>query len=67
MHSTHLVDNRLLRIDVARVKQMLQTSEVSSIRWCATQSQLANCLTKRGANGSLLLEIFHTGQLVIEA
>jgi hypothetical protein len=67
VHSTKLVDNRLLRIDIARVKQMLQIGEVQSIRWCTTFSQLANCLTKRGASGSLLLDIFHTGKLVIEA
>jgi hypothetical protein len=55
VHSTKLVDNRLLRIDIARIKQMLQhTSEVQSLRWCTTHSRLANCLTKRGASGSLI-------------
>ena len=46
IHSTKLVDNKQLRIDISTIKQMLDTSEVDSIRWCSGLSQLADCLTK---------------------
>jgi hypothetical protein len=66
LHSTKLVDNRQLRIDMSAIKQLIENNEISSLRWCSGLSQLADCLTKRGASGELLRTIFQTGKLVIE-
>jgi ribonuclease HI len=66
LHSTKLVENKQLRIDISALKQMLERNEVQSIRWCSGLSQLADCLTKRGAPGHLIRSIFHTGKLIIE-
>lgn len=67
IHSTTLVDNKQLRIDISAIKQMLSRNDVDAIRWCSGLRQLADCLTKRGASGELLRSIFLTGKLVIEA
>jgi hypothetical protein len=64
--STKLVDNRQLRIDMSAIKQLIENNDVNSLRWCSGLSQLADCLTKRGASGELLRTIFQTGKLVIE-
>ena len=49
------VDDKRLRIDLALLKEMLQSKEVASIQWVSTSGQLANCLTKRGASPAQLL------------
>ena len=66
LQTTKLVDNKQLRIDMSGIKQMLERNEIDSLRWCSGLSQLADCLTKRGASGQLLRTVFHTGKLVIE-
>ena len=62
LHSTKLVQDRRLRIDIGALKQTLER-EVNAVKWCPGEKQLADCLTKRGANGSKLLSVFQTGQL----
>ena len=63
IHSTHLTEDRRLRIDVANVKECIQKSEVSDIRKCSSAQQLADCLTKKGADGRKLLSVLQKGRL----
>ena len=63
VHSTKLVDDKRLRLDLGAIKESFQTGEVSAIRWCPGAAQIADCMTKRGAAGHHLLSILQTGQL----
>ena len=57
LHSSHRVEDKRLRIDVAVLQDMLSREEVTSVKWVNTEDQLANCLTKRGASSLRLLEV----------
>ena len=64
VHSTKQVNDRRLRIDIGAIKEILGR-EVKQILWTHGSSQLANCLTKRGASGGALLEVIQTGNIVL--
>ena len=57
LHSSHRVEDKRLRIDIAVMQDMLDRKEVTSVKWINTDDQLANCLTKRGASPLRLLEV----------
>ena len=61
--STKMVDDKRLRLDIAAIKESLEKNEVSSVRWLPGESQLANCLTKRGASGYELMKVLMDGRL----
>ena len=44
------VENRQLRLNMAVIRYMLAREELHSVSWVDTASQLAYCLTKRGAS-----------------
>ena len=56
IQSSKQVDGKRLRIEIAILKEMLQNEVISKISWVSTNNQLANCLTKGGANSQHLLE-----------
>ena len=62
INSTKLVDDKRLRIDLGAIKQSIQKNEVD-VRWCPGSKQLANCLTKKGAQSNDLLRVIQTGRL----
>ena len=63
VHSTKLVDDRRLRLDIGAMRQSLDRKEIASISWCPGVAQLANCMTKRGAAGYDLLAVIQNGVL----
>ncbi len=56
-HSTTVVSNKRLQIELAVIRGMIQSGELNEFRWVAAESQVANALTKAGASSDLLLEI----------
>ena len=64
IHSTKVVNNKRLNIDISAIKQ--QSTEIRSIRWCPGSLQLANSLTKRGAQSHILLDTLQFGRLNLE-
>ena len=66
IHSTKVVNDRRLNIDISAIKQPLQSTEIHSIRWCPGSLQLANSLTKRGAQSHILLDTLQSGPLNLE-
>ena len=54
------VTERRLRVDVGAVKETLQQSDIHKISWVKSPFQLADCLTKHGAN---TIKLMHTGTL----
>ncbi len=65
IHSSKMVDDKHLRINLGAIKEALEFHKVEAIRWCIGDKQIANCLTKRGASPYLLLNILQTGVLDI--
>ena len=54
---TTAVKGKRLQIDVAILREMLDKGEIHQFRWIDTQYQVANALTKQGANTDYLLSI----------
>ena len=62
LHSTKLVLEKILRIDIGIIKQMLEREEIEEVKWCPTEEQPADVLTKRGALGNKLVSMLKYGQ-----
>ena len=63
IHSTKLVDDKRLRLDISAMKESLNLGQVHSVRWCPSEFQIANCMTKRGASGHHLLSVMQIGKI----
>ena len=50
-----MVEDKQLRINIAVIKDMLERGDLSEECWVQSARQIANVLTKRGANPELLL------------
>lgn len=61
INSTKPVDDRLLRLNIAAIKQLITESDVESVKWCPGSQQLADCMTKKGASGLSLRDVMQTG------
>ena len=55
LYSSHVLEDRRLRIDLAVLRNMLDREEINRVSWVATSVQLADCLTKRGASAQRLM------------
>lgn len=66
VRSTTSVDDRRLRRDIAAIKQLLESGDITSLSWVSGSKQLADVLTKRGVNGGKLLQILQSGELAEE-
>ena len=61
VHTTSMVEDEWLIVDIAAIKDALEDGTVSSIRRVAGTDMLADCLTKQGASADKLMEVLHTG------
>ena len=61
--STTMVSEHRLRVDLAAVKEMLAKRELENLSWIHKSEQLADCLTKRGANPRGLIDCVEAGKL----
>ena len=62
LKATHVISDTRMRVDMARIKEMLQLNEVK-ISWVPTEQQLADPLTKHGASPARLFEVLSSGRL----
>ena len=62
LHSSKLVQDRKLRINIGMIKQMMERNEVGAVNWCPTDEQPADVLTKKGASGTRLVGMLTRGQ-----
>ena len=58
-----IVTEKHLRRDIGVIPETLKKSEISSVKWVEKKYQLADCLTKKGASTSNLLQVFSEGKL----
>ena len=61
VHSTKLVDDKRLRLDIGAIRESLEKKEVTSVSWCPGKAQIANCMTKKGAASHDLLAVVQNG------
>ena len=57
MKSPSGVGNRMLRIELAKIKQTLENGEIEQISWVRREEQLADCLTREGGKRGELRQI----------
>ena len=62
MESTRIIQDPRLRVDIARMKQMLELGEIE-IRWVCSKSQLADSLTKKGTSSAQLIKVLVSGRI----
>ena len=55
VHSTRAIEDKQLRIDIAVLRNLLETGELHDVYWVQAAHQLANALTKRGACAASLV------------
>lgn len=58
LHSSNLVGDKRLRVDIARIKEMMQRKEIS-VSWIRGTDQISDCLTKSGASSQSLLDVLN--------
>lgn len=61
VYSTTVVDDKRLRREIGGIREMLACGTVDSLEWVKGSDQLADVLTKRGVDGSPLLEVLQNG------
>ena len=63
VYSTKLVADKHLWVDIAAISESLARNEIREIKWCPGKDLLADCMTKRGASGYNLLNVFKEGRV----
>ena len=63
VHSTTDVSERKLRREIGMVKQMLKSGDLEELIWIRGPHQLADPLTKLGANGESLMQVMQEGKI----
>ena len=61
IHSTKLISEKRLRMDLASVKESVSTGDIS-VSWIQTSNQISDCLTKAGSDFHRLIDVLRTGQ-----
>ena len=62
VNSTNAVSDKRLRIEMSMLREMQERGEME-LTWTEKENQLADVLTKKGANSLKLLSVLSTGQL----
>ena len=57
VHSSTSVEDKRLQIEVAVLRDMIKQRDVQEIRWIPTKLNLADSLTKAGANTAYLMSV----------
>ena len=56
LHTTHIVDDMRLRVDIARLRESIELKEIT-VDWVNKEAQLADALTKKNASADELLKV----------
>ena len=63
IHSSLPATEKILRIDLAVLKEMLRSKKIDCIERVSNDEQLADVLTKKGVNNKSLLNVVQSGKL----
>jgi len=65
--STHMVTEKLLRLNLAEVKQLINDADLKiNLHWIGTEDMLSDCLTKMGASSNKLCYAIENGSIELE-
>ena len=64
MATSHVIQDKRLRIDIARLKEMAELKEIDC-KWISKDHQLADTLTKAGASSRKLIDVLQSGRLTM--
>ena len=62
LYSTNLIADKSMRLNIAYLKQRLESRDINKISWVSTDSQLADILTKANVKFDVLKTIFMRGK-----
>ena len=62
VHTTNLMDDRRLRVDIAALREMNDKQEVV-FRWLNSKRQVADVMTKKGPSKTLLMKVLQQSLL----
>ena len=62
IYSTKQASEKLLRIELAAIEQMINKQQVNSVEWVSTVDMLADALKKKGVVGDKLIACLHSGR-----
>lgn len=63
LYSTRNVDDKHLRINIAVLRDMIEKRDIT-LCWVQSAKPLANALTTRGSDASLLLSVVHEDRAI---
>ncbi len=61
LKSTKQVSEKRLRLEISSIKELIQSKRIKKVLWSDTKTQLADCLTKKGASALMLLKVLSEG------
>ena len=62
VHSTAAVEEKRLRVEMASIRESIRKNEIK-VEWVNKEEQLADVLTKQGADSTKLMAVLHTGKI----
>ena len=62
LHTSHIVSDARLRVDIARLREMIEKKELDVV-WIPKEQQLADVATKMGACSASLLQVLHSSSV----
>ena len=65
VRTTRLITEKRLLVDLAALREMQEKREIE-VEWISTKQQLADCLTKAGANKQKLVNVLCQGKLDLD-
>ncbi len=63
VYSESVVDERMLRADIAMIKDMVKDGRITEVKWVAGKSMLADILTKKNVNKVPILDVLENGRI----
>ena len=63
LQSSKYITEKLLRIDIGALKEILLNKEIESITWIKSAPQIVDPLTQHVANSLLLIELLQKGHI----
>ena len=64
-HSTKAVEEKRLRVELGSIRESIRNNEVT-LGWVPGKEQIADSLTKQGANVNTLINVLNEGSLVLK-
>ena len=66
LKSTKQVGEKRLRLEISGIKELMEKNIVKEVKWQTSHTQLADCLTKRGASSAKPLQVLQEGKISLQ-